>query len=155
MGREQGGWIIHDTVGPPLSYDCHRYIRGSEAEGQESLVRYALLQSPLNLGGRRTRVSWAQHPSLAEVRLAPTQPRESQGPSPLGRYPEGAPCGRQWLLLGGLWFRKKTRRADLGVGHLRSTRAKAQAPGRCPAGCWDSRDPVSPVGQLPCRQSGM
>ena len=25
MGREQGGWIIHNMVGPPLSYDSHRY----------------------------------------------------------------------------------------------------------------------------------
>ena len=100
-------------------------------------------------------MSWAQHPSLAEVRLAPTQPRESQAPGLLGRHPEGAPCGRRWLLLGGLWVRKKTRRADRGVWHLRSTRAKPQAPGCGPVGCWDSRGPVSPVGQPPCSQSGM
>ena len=102
-------------------------------------------------------MSWIQHPNLAEVRLPPPlpQPRESQSPGLLGKHLEGAPCGRQWLLLGGLWVRKKTRHGDHGVGHLSSTRAKPQAPGRCPAGFWDSRDPVSPVGQPPCRQSGM
>lgn len=136
----RGGWIIHNTVGPPLSYDCHRYTRGLRLKDR-SLCSDTPYPPPLNLGGRRTRVSWHSIPVLQKSVWHPPNPGVSGPKPPQGDTLKG-PLVEAVASLGGLWFRKKTRRADLGVGHLRSTRAKPQALGRCPAGCWDSRDPV-------------